>query len=177
MIEQNITLVIGDNASGKTRYLKNKIEEARKNNFRIVTNIPGYESEYPIDKEKLALIKETNNRLVERIVDKVDINTSIDAYIDNILRLLYSRGDRLFIEDIDIKLTPQNIIDISTAIADIRHTWNQIYITGRNLGLTRMFVDTETFNYTETYTPNIIHIDENMIEHQVTEDEECDYFD
>ena len=130
MQEQNIIYIIGDNASGKTRYLKNIIADAKKNNYKVVTNIPGDAANYAVNKERLTLLKSLNNRLVEKIVIEKNIETSRDAYIEKLFRLFYSIGDILVIDELDINLTIQNIIDITAALSEIRKTWKKIYING-----------------------------------------------
>lgn len=177
MKEQNITLVIGDNASGKTRYLKKMLIEAKKDNLRVVTNIPGYKMPYGIDKERLSLIKNTNNRLIDKIVINEDIETSSDAYISDLLRLLYSRGDVLIIDELDVDLTVQEIVDVAAAISDIRKSWSRIYVNGYSEDITRIFIDKDHVTYTERYIPNILYVDENMNIQNVLEAEECEYFD
>lgn len=177
MQEQNITLIIGDNATGKTRYLVKKIIEAQNNKLSVVTNILQYKGDYAIDDDRLALMIGLNNRLVDRIVNKRAIKTSEDAHINALLQLFYSRGDILIIDEFDTELTKQNITDIAAALSEIRTTWRKIYITGYSEYITRVFTEIDEENYTESYMPRILYIDDKMKPHKVTEDNECEYFD
>lgn len=177
MQEQNITLIIGDNATGKTRYLVEKIIEAQNNKLSVVTNILQYKVDYAIDNDRLALMIGLNNRLVDRIVNKRAIKTSEDAHIDALLRLFYSRGDILIIDEFDTELTKQNITDIAAALSEIRTTWRNIYITGYSEYITRVFTEIDEENYTESYMPRILYIGDEIKPHEVTEDNECEYFD
>lgn len=177
MQKQNITLIIGDNATGKTRYLVEKIIGAQKNDLSVVTNIPKYKSYYAKDEKRFALMKELNNRLVNRIVNDGKIETTEDAYINALLQLFYSRGDILIIDEFDTELTKQNITDIAAALSEIRTTWRNIYITGYSEYITRVFTEIDEENYTESYTPRILYIGDKMKPHKVTEDTECEYFD
>jgi Cdc6-like AAA superfamily ATPase len=128
-MEQNITLYIGDSASGKTRILKQLINKAVSEGHKPVTNMKRYyDANYVPDKNKKSAIIEANTDLTERIVENEIIETDYDSYLSDILRLLYSKGDILILDEIDAMLKTQDIIDLASVLSDNRGLWNKIYI-------------------------------------------------
>lgn len=91
---QNISLFIGNNASGKTRYLKKIIKQAMEDKQEIVTNIEGCKLvAYAYDKQKKEKVKEVSNPLVDKILIQEDIDNLYYAYVANLLQFMYAKGN------------------------------------------------------------------------------------
>lgn len=177
MSEQNISLFIGKTASGKTRILKEKIQEARKMNDAVVTNLPEYKLAYVSDLAKKRLLLDSNNRLVNDIVMKHEVNSLYDAYISSLLDLIYARGDVLVLDDLDSSLMDQDIVFVSMAIADCRKLWKRIFVTGYSDLLIRLFMDVDKEDYTESVNYNLFYVSDSMKIVRVSEGDSCEYFD
>lgn len=175
-MNQNISLYIGNNAAGKTRVLKSIIKNAKEHNNAVVTNIEGYQKDYATDTQKQYLLLNSNNRITNNTIGK-ELDTAYKAQIARILSLICSRGDVLVLDELDANLTNQDIVDISNAISDVRHLWKEIYINGYSNYLLRLFTDIDRDTYEETYEPNVILVDENAIQHKLSEEDMYECFD
>lgn len=175
---QNITLYIGDNASGKTRLLKKIIKEAKLNHKEVVTNIKelGFDA-YAIDKNKYDLVKQTPNELVDEILIKNNIDTMHTALIYKILGYTYAQGDILVLDEIDSTLSSQEITYISMVLSEIRHKWEHIYVNGYSERLLRMFTTIDYENYVEKHESNIYYVTDNMNTIKIEESEAIEYID
>jgi hypothetical protein len=175
-MEQNISLYIGDNASGKTRLLKKIIKDAMNKNETVITNIGMYNgTDCLVDNNKLQLLIDSNNELVDRIMEN-NLATYYDVHVSNLLKLLYAQGDILVLDELDASLKRQDVIDISAAISDVRSLWKEIHINGYNMELLRLFTDIDREDYTENYTENIYFVSNEEVR-KLAEDEVCDAFD
>lgn len=66
-----------------------------------------------------------------------------------------------------------------SAIADSRSHWREIYISGYNVLLSRVFIDTNKEDYTTTYNPNycfVRTVENDVVLEHITEDEAYEYF-
>lgn len=175
-MKQNIHLYIGDNASGKTRVLKDIIKKSKDDNKAVVTNIIPYNIEYVIDKEKKEYLRYTNNALLDKLVFDDNIQTLYEASVVKLLKLLYSKGDILVIDDLDAELIMQDILYFSIALADIRSKWDEIHVVGHTYEILRMFTDTDYEDYTESTEYNIYYVDKMNVKH-ISEEETYEYLD
>lgn len=133
MEKSNITLIIGDNAIGKTRRLCKIYKEELATNSLIVTNLPSKNKYYSISEAK-------HNKLVDtNFYDDYKEEKPENAGIKKLLDLLSYDGDILIIDEIDKNLTPQQIIDISHIIRENRTMWKKIYISGYDVKLILLF--------------------------------------
>lgn len=132
MQKSNITLIIGDNAAGKTRSLYKIYEEKIKDNI-IVTNIPDKSIQYEVSEDKEAMLEETD------MVEAYKEDNMVNKGMRYILRLLAYKGDILMLDNLDRSLTAQQVIDISHIIRENRAMWKEIYITGYDAKLLVLF--------------------------------------
>lgn len=93
MQKSNITLIIGDNAAGKTRSLYKIYEEKIKDNI-IVTNIPDKSLQYEVSEDKEAMLEETD------MVEEYKEDNMVNKGMRYILRLLAYKGDILMLDNL-----------------------------------------------------------------------------
>lgn len=151
-----ITLYVGDNANGKTRKLVDIIRLSRNNDVSVVTNIEKLRRDYLIDENKLQYFKDNiYNDICKYLIFNTPAKTMHEAGCRKLVELLYSKGDILVLDELDALLEPQEITDISECISYIAPLWKDIYISGYDIKLLRMFVNTDLDNAVETYSPNV----------------------
>ncbi|MCM1222806.1 MAG: hypothetical protein NC548_50950 [Lachnospiraceae bacterium] len=171
---QNITLYIGDNATGKTR----RLESICKTHKYCVNNLEKYKSQRGI---------ELDNNKVQALLDDDEYSynnlrhsekrNSIDAkYINELLDMICSKGDVLIIDELDANLSLSDMMDITHAINTVRPYWKAIYVSGYNGDLRSIFNDTSE-DGTQVYNPNIHTIDEHDNDIELTEEQACEYID
>lgn len=172
---KNITLFIGDNAYGKTRKFKQIIEECRKNEKAVVTNIEGYKlNVYMPDEEKFQKIKSINNALVDKIIIDKNIKTPSDYEIKNLVEFLYASGKILVLDEIDAAITEQEVVHLAALISQIRKCWDHIYVNGYSYRLLRMFTYEEDDVSNTEY--NVYLVEKNQIR-KLERDEIIESFD
>lgn len=176
-MEQNISLYIGDNASGKTRILKEIMKQEKRNNNAVVTNLNPYRLNYIPDKNKKQLLLNSNNRLVDVLIADEKIESIYDSQVKSLLELIYAKGDILLIDELDASLKTQDIVYVATAISDCRHLWKRIYINGYSDYITRVFTDYDKETYIESTNYNLYYVNDNMHITKITEEDACGYFD
>lgn len=176
----NITVLIGENGIGKTRFLEKKAEESINNNLRIVTNLLDYNiyNSEETDDKKLKDIDYVGNHILSEL-NKLKV-TDKNSDAQNMFKLVITKGDVLLLDEVDVNMTYSDITGIMSAIADSRNHWKEIYISGYNVLLSRVFVDTDKEDYTTIYNPNYCFVrtigDDVVLEH-ITEDDANEYFD
>lgn len=136
-MKNNIHLIIGENAVGKTRFLKKKCEEYR----GCITNIPKYESPIglSLDAKKVNSIEEFDDNLGEMIyTNETNINKQ---YLKRLFNMICAEGEYLILDELDVNLERQSIIDIAQSIHATKDFWTEIYVSGYNSRLLELFPD------------------------------------
>lgn len=133
MEKSNITLIIGDNAIGKTRRLYKIYKEKLESEGLVVTNLPSKNKYYEVSEDKRSKLEEIS--FCDDYMKEKPENTGIQRLLD----LLSYEGDILIIDEIDKNLTPQQIVDISHIIRESRTMWKEIYISGYDVKLIVLF--------------------------------------
>lgn len=166
-MKTNITLILGDNANGKTRYLKN-ICNKYKDKYKIVTNLVDEslgDADYVIDITKEKHVEDIDDSFYETMHDTKGCSPyMLDAY----KYIVYS-GDILIIDDLDALLTGQEVIDICNLIKEMQEDWKEIYISGYSIYLLQLF-----YNDTDV---NILGFNENNEVIKMLGDEAVEYID
>ena len=171
-----ITLYIGDNGSGKTRQLVNIIETSMNNGLSVVTNIPTFRGNYVIDEVKLQYFKDNiYNDMCKHLVLETPAKTRDEVICRRLVELLYSKGDILVLDELDCMLTHQKMIEICDCLSCISSLWKDIYVSGYDSDLTRMFVQIDEDNF-ETYNPNV-YLMEDGVARRIAEEDIDDCFD
>ena len=158
-----ITLYIGDNSSGKTRKLLDIAKTSMSNDLMVVTNLPALKRDYLIDENKLQYFKDNiYNDMCKHLVLETPAKTLHEASCRKLVELLYSKGDVLILDELDCMITRQEVIDICDCLSCISPLWKDIYISGYDSDLTRMFVQIDEDNF-ETYNPNVYLVEDDKV--------------
>ena len=174
---QNIYLYIGDNATGKTRLLKEIIQKSAATSEMVVTNISEFKMPNVPDAHKRQRVFDSNNVLVERILKNEEINDAYDAYVKSLLDLICAQGDILLLDELDASLQSQDIIDMTAAISACQDLWHSIYLTGYNEYLLNVFAHYDTITECKIDEYNVYYIDGTMNTHAISEDDVYEYLD
>lgn len=171
-----ITLYIGDNGSGKTRKLLDIAKTSMSNDLMVVTNLPALKRDYLIDENKLQYFKDNiYNDMCKHLVLETPAKTMHEASGRKLVELLYSKGDVLILDELDCMITRQEMIDICDCLSCISSLWKDIYVSGYDSDLTRMFVQIDEDNF-ETYNPNV-YLMEDGVARRIAEEDIDDCFD
>lgn len=171
-----ITLYIGDNGSGKTRKLLDIAKTSMSNDLMVVTNLPALKRDYLIDENKLQYFKDNiYNDMCKHLVLETPAKTMHESSCRRLVELLYSKGDVLILDELDCMITRQEMIDICDCLSCISSLWKDIYVSGYDSDLTRMFVQIDEDNF-ETYNPNV-YLMEDGIATRIPDDDIDDCFD
>lgn len=173
-MKQNIYVIIGENASGKTRYLTKILDEALEKGMKISTNIRKFEAMTTdeIDENKVnTLIRHRNKLPNMKFEDKKD-NPLHDMY-----RYLVSKGDILVLDELDFRIGLSDVMMLFKAVADVRECWKEIYVSSYNYNIGRVFLDIDPEDFTETYTPQFMMVNKKLEAISITEDDALEYFD
>lgn len=134
-MKNNVVLVIGDNASGKTRYLKQLRKDYLNMDFSVVSNF--YNLQYEVDPVKVNTVLEEEICYMEETLTKK--STIVDTYLQNLLQIMTNVGDVLIIDGLDRKLSLQAILDFCIVLSQLRDSWEKIIVSGYNSALLRLF--------------------------------------
>ena len=171
-----ITLYIGDNGSGKTRKLLEIAKTSMSNDLMVVTNLPALKRDYLIDENKLQYFKDNiYNDMCKHLVLETPAKTMHESSCRRLVELLYSKGDVLILDELDCMITRQEMIDICDCLSCISSLWKDIYVSGYDSDLTRMFVQIDEDNF-ETYNPNV-YLMEDGVARRIAEEDIDDCFD
>lgn len=158
-----ITLYIGDNSSGKTRNLLEIAKTSMSNDLMVVTNLPALKRDYLIDENKLQYFKDNiYNDMCKHLVLETPAKTMHESSCRRLVELLYSKGDVLILDELDCMITRQEMIDICDCLSCISSFWKDIYVSGYDSDLTRMFVQIDEDNF-ETYNPNVYLVEDDKV--------------
>lgn len=169
-MKNNIYLIIGDNATGKTRFLKNIVK--CNNKKEVVTNMSRYKKNIDVDSDKIRSVEQLNNSLYRRIDGRKDLN-DYEITIRNIFELISARGDILVLDELDAGLKNNDITAICAVISETRDNWEEIYITGYSSYLDRLF-NNKTVHM---YIPNYFMLDDCLQLKSISEETANAYFD
>lgn len=171
-MKNNISLIIGDNATGKTRYLKNRIEYYIENEIPIVTNIQDYEKFVQLDKHK---VESLENLQMNRYNNLIKHNNSrdYDGYVKGLYDLVAAAGNILILDELDYALKSNDVTLLCKAISETRHNWDAILVSGYSVLLDRLFKSEET----DEYLANYYMIDNHLCAYSITEEQAYEYFD
>lgn len=134
-MKNNVVLVIGDNAFGKTRYLKQLRKMYIDKGLRVVSNF--YNSQYEADPVKVDIVLDEEIYYMEEILTKSA--PVIDLYTQSLLQIMTNVGDVLIIDELDRKLSLQAILDFCIVLSQLRDSWEKIIVSGYNSALLRLF--------------------------------------
>lgn len=135
-MNENVTVVIGDNAVGKTRYLENLQIEFLNNKICVVSNLNNHLYESNSDKKNVVL------ELGSEYLQTLMLNGGVSYYdlcVYNLLRYIVSDGDILIIDEVDNMLKRQHLIDFCSVLSQLRDHWKWIFVSGYSPDLTRLF--------------------------------------
>lgn len=172
----NINLIIGDNAIGKTRYLKRLAGRCQENNYKVVTNIDKYNKNVVIDDNKVKLAVSKGNELIERIILNGHVKNDYDSNLKHMLELVCAKGDILIIDELEAGIDNTNMMWIIMAISDIRELWKEIWVTGYDIALMRLFLDVDEDGH-EHIEHRVYTIVNGSEIKKLAEDEIDEYFD
>lgn len=174
-MKNNITLYIGKNASGKTRIL---YDIALKSN-NVVTNLKntGLPEKHGIDNNKIERLKKVQPRFYELFTENDNYLDLYSSMLKQFIKLLISNGDTLVIDDVDSIVCNLDLLDICEAISTLRDFWKEIYISGYNIKLMRVFTYTDLEDYSQKEMVNLVYVYDNMKTLNLKEDNCCEYFD
>ncbi len=134
-MKNNVILVIGDNATGKTRYLRQFRREFIDKGLTVISNF--YNSHYEADRRKVDIVLEEEICYMEEILTKSA--SIIDLDIQGLLQLMTNKGDVLIIDELDRKLSLQATLDFCIVLSQLRDCWKNIIVSGYNSALLRLF--------------------------------------
>lgn len=128
-----ITLIIGQNAIGKSVYLKDKLKKEISSDDILCNFIDGSylrTKRYNSNRiEELKELLDTDNIITNK--DKLGIETdvlSISTEFENILTLICKEGDRLYIDEPEFGLSYKEIGRLIAFIAIIEDTFKDIEV-------------------------------------------------
>ena len=161
-ISNNVILVIGDNAAGKTRYLKQLIKNYQNQGLIVINNINNCVCvEDPVKRD--VVLCECSDYLENLLINRQ--NGWYANHASDLLQMIVSTGDILIIDEIDSLLKTQHLIDFCDAISQLRLHWKKIIISGFSSYLMRVFT---YLDYDEDYDltaeidkPHLILLDGN----------------
>jgi hypothetical protein len=178
-MKNNITLVIGDNASGKTRYLNSLKESYRKSGLKVVTNLDKYDNiNAACDMQKYKLFREEGTEYFNSLFDS-PILFGDDKYVKSIIDLPVQVGDILIIDNIDHLVTRQQLIDLCSTLSQIRDYWQRIIVSGYNYEIERIFTKKdfdEDLGYYEQTLYNCVYLDKDGNITELTDEGEVDEY-
>ena len=168
----DITVYIGDNASGKTR---KSIEKALGHKFirgnkerDLITNIPYIITDKIPNKEKREIIRESDfSDILRTVTRRTGFNHDI-AEAERLLYLLELEGKVLLLDEIDSKLNEGYVANYLNTVYENRHLWDRVVVNGHSPYISRVFGDGPT---------NIILVDKYGNEKHIGESEMYEYFD
>lgn len=134
-MKNNVVLVIGDNAFGKTRYLKQLRKMYIDKGLRVVSNF--YNLQYEVDPLKVNVVLEEGKEYMEETLIKSA--PVIDLYVQGLLQIMTNVGDILIIDELDRKLSLQATLDFCIVLSQLRDYWKEIIVSGYNSALLRLF--------------------------------------
>lgn len=169
-MKNNIYLIIGENTSGKTRYLQKLNKENSDNGIYTVTNLS--KQYYDIDDSK---IRSLENIEIQRFEQLKHHSTSVDydGYVKSLFDLICSQGEVLILDELDSKLYVNDITSLSAAISETRDNWKEIFITGYSPYLCRLFKNEEL----DEYKDNFYIVNKDLELERITEEQADEYFD
>lgn len=154
-MKNNVSVVIGDNATGKTRYLKKLRKDFLNMDFSVVSNF--YNFQYSADPLKVNVVLEEGKEYMEEILTKKI--TIVDTYLQNLLQLITNVGDVLIIDELDRKLSLQGILDFCIILSQLRDYWKEIIVSGYNSALLRIFTyDSDGYKESEETLVNLLYL-------------------
>jgi len=135
-ITDNVVIIAGDNATGKTRYLKELMQFYKNQGLSVVSNLD--DGAYREDPLKREIVLEECSDYLENLLTKRQIGW-YNNHASELLQQITSVGDVLIIDELDNNLTPQHLIDFCDALSQLRVCWKKIIVSGYNLKLLRVF--------------------------------------
>lgn len=141
----NVMVVIGDNAVGKTRYLEKISIEFLNRNSCVVSNLD--KRMYQVNQDKKNIVLELGSEYLRNLM--LDGGTNYyDLQTYNLLRYTISDGDILILDEVDVMLKEQDLIDFCSVLSQLRDYWKQIIVSGYSPDLTRLFtyIDYEDYD-------------------------------
>lgn len=174
----NIYLYVGDNAQGKTRKLNEIIEDRKNKGLLVSTNLERLKDIYMPSEEKLAYFKSDiyNVDICNYLVLGTSIKSPYDKFCRDLVELLYSEGDILVLDELDVGLSIQDIIGISECISRIAHLWKEIHVSGYNIELLRMFTHIDYDTGIQEYNENVYLVRNGLPMVKLSEEETYEYF-
>lgn len=174
----NVTLVIGDNAAGKTRYLEQLKENFMKKGLRVISNLDGYTTALDFAKKEIIIQKGSCylNDLLQG-----NLHGVYDSCAYKLLQYILSNGDVLIIDELDSNLIDQHILDFCIMLSQLRVYWKEIIVSGYNDRLMRIFTyityDVDGYIEEEKTLVNLTVLAQNKIRHINNEVEAYENFD
>lgn len=150
-----VVVVIGDNAIGKTRYLKELAESFRQEGLIVISNLD--KGAFKEDMDKRDTILEECSDYLEDLLTKRQVGW-YNNYASELLQKITSVGDVLIIDELDNVLTRQHLIDFCDALSQLRIHWKKIIVSGYNLLLLRVFTYLEYEEYGSKIERDRVHL-------------------
>ena len=155
LINDNVLVVIGDNAIGKTRYLKKLAELFRQEGLIVISNLD--KGAFKEDMAKRDTILEECSDYLEDLLTKRQVGW-YNNYASELLQKITSIGDVLIIDELDNVLARQHLIDFCDALSQLRIHWKKIIVSGYNLLLLRAFTYLEYEEYGSKIERDRVHL-------------------
>lgn len=135
-VSDNVIVVIGDNAIGKTRYLKELAELFKHQGLTVISTLDN--GAFKEDTEKMDVVLEECSDYLKDLLTKRQVGW-YNNYASELLQKITSVGDVLIIDELDNNLTRQHLIDFCDVLSQLRVCWKKIIVSGYNLLLLRAF--------------------------------------
>lgn len=128
MFHSNVNILLGNNASGKTRYLFSKVQTLSQNGV-VLHNLNNDYTMHNLDINKLELLNEACNSGYESKDGSFLDKSGIERIL---LGKILSVGDYLILDEIDSLLPRQRLIDMCSAIRDVSNLWKEVWLSGHS---------------------------------------------
>lgn len=128
MFYSNVNIILGNNASGKTRYLISKVQTLSQNGV-VLHNLNNDYTIRNLDTSKLEFLNEACNSGYESKDGSFLDKSGIERIL---LGKILSVGDYLILDEIDSLLPRQRLIDMCSAICDVSSLWKEVWISGHS---------------------------------------------
>lgn len=167
-----ITVYIGDNASGKTR---KSIEHAiggklniDKEYSELITNIPYIKTKKVLDVKRNKLLKSSDYvEILEHDIDMYGVN-KVKTAANMLVNVLNLSGKVLLIDELDSIVDGRYTVLITNFIRENKHLWNKVILNGYSSYILNVFGDEPT---------NIMYVTRDNKVRKVTEQEAYEILD
>lgn len=163
-MRNNIYCIIGDNASGKTRFLTHLCEE----NTGVVTNLPIGGGGYFECLDKSNILRATELKPIS-----FGEELWYSSHLSNLYKMIVAKGNYLVLDELDSCLLADDLLRLCACISELRDCWKGIYVSGFSSYLDRLFSRESTHERLCNYC--IVDLGLNLV--PITEEDADECFD